>query len=498
MEKLYRTEDTICALCTPPGTGALAIIRVSGSRTYSTIRRLLRQKLPPKREAAGRHFLRTLKLDDGVSVEAVLICFQSPHSFTGEDVIEISLPGNTVMVKQLLQHLVELGARPAEPGEFSFRACVYGRMDLAQAEAVNESIRATSEQMLRLSLNQLAGETSHHVQKWLDILNNLLARVEVVHDYPGDAGEVSSEEPEIWEETASREELRELGEPAESYQSLQPASIFALARLLPLAGELDTSISLHDRYGALRRGLKVVIVGPPNVGKSTLFNRLLGFERAIVAAAPGTTRDYLEESLLIGGVKLSLVDTAGLRHARHLVEMLGVERAQRLLAESDALILMEDAGHFYPDGRERLPRIAETWESAREQEIPTLVVINKADTLSDEKERSHFDLHAKSLGAALISAIEGTGVERVVGFLRELGSVGDSSVRFLLTDRQRTLVVRARQSIEQATESLRLGLPLDVVSIDLYDAQKALAQILSMESHQMVIEQVFSQFCVGK
>lgn len=498
MEKLYRLEDTICALSTPPGTGALAIVRVSGSRTYSTVRRLLRHRLPAKREAGGRHFFRTVDLGEGITPEAVLMCFCAPHSFTGEDSIEICLPGSTVLVERLLHRLQKLGARSAEPGEFSFRAYIHGRMDLTQAEAVNESIRAGSEQMLRLSLHQLRGETSARVNTWLDALNELLARIEVVHDYPGDAAEASFDEAEMWEQAASRQKLSELGMTTESYQSLHPSSIFALSRLLPLVAELDETIAFYDRYSRLRHGLKVVILGPPNVGKSTLFNRLLGFERAIVDAAPGTTRDYLEETLHIAGTSLSLIDTAGLRQARVLVEMLGVERAQKLLDESDALILMEEATHFYPEGRQRLPRIAETWQRSKEQGVHAIVVINKADTLRDEAERSYFESRAEEMGAILVSATEGTGIGRIVEFLGELGTVEDSSVRFLLTDRQRTLVVQARQSLEQGVESLYGGLPLDVISIDLYDAQKALAHILSVESHSMVIEQVFSQFCVGK
>jgi len=498
MDKLYRLEDTICALSTPPGAGALAVVRVSGSRTYSTVNRMLKQRLPAKRDAGGRHFYRLVNLGEGMAPEAVLVCFTAPRSFTGEDVIEISLPGSSLIAERLMQRLRELGARPAEPGEFSFRAYVHGRMDLAQAEAVNESIRAASEQMLRLSLNQLRGETSAAVHRWLEALNALLARIEVVHDYPGDAAEGSFEEAKMWNEESSRRRLGELGVRANRYQHLHPPSIFALAQLLPLVAELDEAIGFYDRYAALRGGLKVVIVGPPNVGKSTLFNRLLGFERAIVTATPGTTRDYLEESLHLAGTLLSLVDTAGLRQARELVEMLGVERAEKLLDESDALILMEEVVHFYPEGRVRLPRIAETWQRAKEQGVPALVVINKADTLRDEAERSCFESRAEETGAILVSATEGTGIGRVVEFLRELGTIEDSSVRFLLTDRQRTLVVQARQSLEQAVESLDGGLPLDVISIDLYDAQKALAQMLSVESHGMVIDQVFSRFCVGK
>ncbi len=465
MARFYETDDTICALATPPAAGALALVRLSGPRAYQIATGALDIKLPPRGRLRGRHFVRRVELGEGLSVEAVVICFLTPHSYTGEDALEFSLPGNMLIVEKLLARLREAGARPAEPGEFTYRAYLNGKLDLAQAEAVNGAIRAGSETLLRLTLNELSGEASQQVEGWLSRLNAILAGIEVVHDYPGDTDEAPSAN--------------------------------AAEDIIALLDELRAHLEFHRAHRRLREGLKAVILGAPNVGKSTLFNRLLGYDRAIVSEAPGTTRDYLEEPVSFGGVQLSLVDTAGLRQAAELVEMMGVERAQKLLGEADAVILVEEVFHFSPQGREPLPRLADMLSRIEQAQLPALLVVNKIDTVSGE-ERAQLTAAAVKMDAVTTNAKSGEGLEAVREFLRKLAQVEDSSVRFLLTERSGALVQQAAEALARALEAIGAGLATDAVAVDLYDAQRALAGILAAENRDMVIDEVFRRFCLGK
>jgi tRNA modification GTPase len=463
--RFYETDDTICALATPPAAGALALVRLSGPRAYQIATGALDIKLPPRGRLRGRHFVRRVELGEGLSIESVVICFLAPHSYTGEDALEFSLPGNMLIVEKLLTRLREAGARPAEPGEFTYRAYLNGKLDLAQAEAVNGAIRAGSETLLRLTLNELSGEASQQVEGWLSRLNAILAGIEVVHDYPGDTDEA-------------------------------PAGN-AVEDIIALLDELRAHLEFHRAHRRLREGLKAVILGAPNVGKSTLFNRLLGYDRAIVSEAPGTTRDYLEEPVSFGGVQLSLVDTAGLRQAAELVEMMGVERAQKLLGEADAVILVEEVFHFSPQGREPLPRLADMLSRIEQAQLPALLVVNKIDTVSGE-ERAQLTAAAVKMDAVTTNAKSGEGLEAVREFLRKLAQVEDSSVRFLLTERSGALVQQAAEALARALEAIGAGLATDAVAVDLYDAQRALAGILAAENRDMVIDEVFRRFCLGK
>jgi len=462
----YETDDTICALATPAGSGALALVRVSGASTYDVVSSILAKKLPVKSRLGGKHFYRTLNLGDDVNCDAVVICYIAPNSYTGEDAVEISLPGNMLLVERLLNRIHDAGARPAEPGEFTFRSYLNGKLDLAQAEAVNGAIRAGSDTVLRLTLNELSGEASRRIEEWLARINGLLARIEVVHDYPDDA-----------EDTPSEEIVKEIS---------------------VVINELQTHLEFYRRHHKGRGGLKVVILGPPNVGKSTLFNKLLGYERAIVAEEPGTTRDYLEEQLLLGGIRLALVDTAGLRRARELVEMMGVERAEKLLGEADALILVEEVFHFASHSSDPLPRLKAMRRRAEGSGLEVLPVISKLDTVSDPSERGEIRAVAERMGGFAIAAKQDEGLDGVRAFLADLAQVQDTGVRFLLTERQGALVEQTIKAFEGALKSIADGLAMDATAVDLYDAQRALARILATENRQMVIDEIFSKFCLGK
>ncbi len=466
MPKPYDTDDTICALATPPGCSALAIVRLSGALAYDIANRVLADPLPGTSRLPGRHFVSAVNLDDEIACDAVIICFPSPHSFSGDDTVEFSLPGNLSLVEKLMSRLCDAGARLAEPGEFTYRAYLNGKIDLAQAEAINESICASNETALRLTLSDRLGSFSAQVQAWLARLTCLLARIEAVHDYPGDFQDAQQE-------------------------SLSP-------EIESLRSELKGYLDFYTAHYRLRLGVKVVILGPPNVGKSTLFNALLGFSRAITSAKPGTTRDYLEETLALEGVTLALVDTAGLRPARSLVEMMGVERSNKLLSEADALLFVEEVFHFQPQNIEPIPRLAEMRRRADEQNTPYFTVINKLDTVSVPAEIAAISSTAARIGGAAVSLTGGSGLETVRNFLRGLAQLCESGIRYLMTERQASAVKRALSSLEQAQAACSKGLALDAVTIDLYDAHRSLAGILAAENRDLVVDEVFRRFCLGK
>jgi tRNA modification GTPase len=407
-----------------------------------------------------------VNLDDEMACDAIVICFPAPHSFSGDDTVEFSMPGNMSLVDKLMSRLCSTGARPAEPGEFTYRAYLNGKIDLAQAEAINESICASNETALRLTLSDRLGSFSAQVQTWIAQLTSILARIEAVHEYPGDFGESA------------------------------PANI--APELEDLAAELTGLLDFYAARQQFCKAIKVVILGPPNVGKSTLFNALLGFERAITAPEPGTTRDYLEEPLSIDRMTLALVDTAGLRPARDLVEMMGVERSGKLLAEADALILMEEVFHFQPEKPEPAPRLTELRKRAGEMRIPCFPVINKLDTVSDQAEAAAIKASASQIGGIAVSLRKNEGLESVQAFLKSLVDTHDTGIRYLLTARQASLVQNAVDSLAQAREACLASLALDAAAINLYEAQRALARILSAENREAVIEEVFRSFCLGK
>ncbi len=466
MPRPYDTDDTICAPATPPGCSALAIVRLSGTQAYAIANRVLAEPLPATSRLPGRYFLSAVNLDDDMACDAIVICFPAPHSFSGDDTVEFSLPGNMSLVEKLMSRLCGAGARPADPGEFTYRAYLNGKIDLAQAEAINESICASNEIALRLTLSDRLGSFSAQVQTWLARLTSILARIEAVHEYPGDFAESA------------------------------PANI--APELEELATELTGLLDFYAARQQFCKAIKVVILGPPNVGKSTLFNALLGFERAITAPEPGTTRDYLEEPLAIDRMMLALVDTAGLRPARDLVEMMGVGRSGKLLSEADALILMEEVFHFQPEKPEPAPRLTELRTRASEMGIKCFPVINKLDTVSDQTEAAAIKAAATRIGGLAVSLRNNEGLEEVHTFLKGLVDTHDTGIRYLLTARQASLVQKAVDSLAQAREACLASLALDAAAIDLYEAQRALAGILSAENREAVIDEVFRSFCLGK
>ncbi|MBD0326745.1 MAG: tRNA uridine-5-carboxymethylaminomethyl(34) synthesis GTPase MnmE, partial [Pyrinomonadaceae bacterium] len=449
---------TIVALSTPPGRSGIGVVRLSGPHALGLVRKLLRKDhFAPE---ANRVTLQTV-LDPttgAVLDHALITYFQTPHSFTGEDVVELSCHGSPVLLLQILDALLLLGARAAERGEFTLRALAHGRINLSQAEAIRDLIDARTQTAVRQAARQLEGELSTRLQPiksaLLDIIVPLESSLEFVED----------DLPEI-RLTQISEQLSRL---IENLQEL--ASTFHSGRLL-------------------KEGLKVALVGRPNVGKSSVFNSLLKSDRAIVTDIPGTTRDSLSELINIQGVPILLTDTAGLRASDDPIEAIGIERTRRAMVDADLIVLVLDGAEVLT------AEDAELLAEARENKY--LIALNKNDLPS-------FTLsNVAGLNGAkvvTISAKTGAGLNDFRAALLEpfMGSdVQEAS--FLITDaRHYDLLRRTAEALRSSKQLVEAKASEDLILVGLYDALRALGEITGETTPENVLSQIFSTFCIGK
>lgn len=439
-----RGPDTIAAIATPPGRGAIGIVRVSGARAPDIARRLIGALPEPRRaafavarDAAGR------AIDEGLA-----LYFPEPRSYTGEHCLEFHGHGGSVVLHAVLAACLDAGARLAEPGEFTRRAFLNGRMDLAQAEAVADLIDAASAEAARSAMRSLAGEFSAAVNALGAQLVELRALTEATLDFP---------EEEV--DALHRDD--------------------AAARLARLRGELAELLARSREGSLLRAGIQVVLAGPPNVGKSSLLNRLAGEERAIVTPVPGTTRDALRETILIEGVPLNLVDTAGLRESRDEVERLGVERARRELARADLVLAVHDctAGAGAPS-LEAPPAAAR------------IDVYNKIDLAPG------FAPPAGPHPAVRVSAKTGAGIGALRhAILQAAGWRSHGESVFLARERQLRALQAAARHLEHAAER---GRQMELFAEELRLAHRELAAITGEFTAEELLGEIFSRFCIGK
>ena len=457
-------QDTIAAVATPAGEGAIAIIRLSGrdavaiaDRVFEGRRRIAEMKSHTL--AHGR-----IRSPGGKTVDEVLVSvMRAPRSYTGEDVVEVNCHGGRIAVEAVYRLLVAAGARPAEPGEFTKRAFLNGRLDLAQAEAVIDVIRAKSPKGLEVAARQLEGELSARVQGVRSEILNLLAHLQVVIDYP-------------------EEGVAEL-EPSEVRARIE-RSIEAIERLLAGA----------DAGRVYRDGIRAAIVGRPNVGKSSILNALLGEERAIVTEIAGTTRDTIEERAVFAGVPFVLTDTAGLRETDDPVERIGVERTRAAVRGADLVIAVLDGSA--PLG----PEDVEVLRTVRDAGIPWIVAVNKADLplrLSPESLRPWIE----RAEPVFVSARLRDGIEKLMARAAEavIGRETGAQDAVLVTrERHRAALERASRSLADALDALSSGYTADVVGVDLQEALEALGQITGESVADEVVAEIFAQFCVGK
>jgi tRNA modification GTPase len=440
-------SDPIAAIATAPGRGGIGVVRLSGGEIEHFIRPLTGKALAPRRATYTR-FLGAAgeTLDEGIA-----LYFPAPNSYTGEAVLELQGHGGPQVLQGMLDRCLELGARLAEPGEFSRRAFLNGKLDLVQAEAVADLIDAGSREAARSALRSLDGEFSRRINSVKDAMIQLRMLVEATLDFP-----------------------------EEDVDFLQQAD--AWGKLADITGKLDAVLAQARQGALLREGLNVVLIGQPNVGKSSLLNRLAGYDAAIVTEIAGTTRDTVREAIQIQGVPLHIIDTAGLRETEDPVEKLGIERTWAAVAKADVAVLLIDAQHGV--GGQEAAMLA------RLGGIPVLTVHNKID-LGNEAP------HVSADGLELwLSARTGTGIDLLEGRLLQLaGWQATGEGTFIARTRHVTALRRARGHLEAAAAT---GRQLEFLAEELRLAQDALSEITGEFTADDLLGVIFSQFCIGK
>jgi tRNA modification GTPase len=447
-------SDTIAALATPAGRSGIGVIRLSGKDSLNIVRRLInRSGFEPEPRYA--YLKKIFDIETGeVLDEAVILYFKAPHSFTGEDVVEISCHGSPVVLRRVIDFCLRLDARLAEPGEFSMRALANGRINLSQAEAIRDLIESQTLSAVKQSVRQMRGEVSNRLQPIKDELLETIVVLESALEF------VEDDLPDFQIENLEKK-LKEVA-----------ASIKRLA-------------STYQAGKLLREGLSVVIAGRPNVGKSSLFNALLGQDRAIVTDIAGTTRDQIHEKISIGGVPVSLIDTAGLRDTTDVVESIGVERSKRTMADADLVIVLLDGSQGLTEEDRRLIE--------QVKELNYLVAINKNDL-----EQVSLDLNG--LPVCRISAKTGEGLEELQKRIVEpfMKNEEDTS-GFLISDaRHFDLLERAAAEVEASINLLKLNASEEIILVGLHNALNYLGQITGETTTEDMLTQIFSTFCIGK
>lgn len=460
------TEDTIAAIATPPGIGGVGIIRVSGTRCFEIVSSLFQAKgtVPlekrPNRTIQYGHIIDPQK-DNEVLDEVLLLIMRGPQSFTAEDVIEIQCHGGIVVVREILKVLLRQGARLAEPGEFTKRAFLNGRIDLTQAEAIIDIIEAKSEQSVSVAVKQLDGTLAQLIRTIREDLIALIAHLEVAIDYP---------EEDIEELTMDE----------------------TAAKLRPILGQIDNLLATANRGRLLRDGIVTAIVGRPNAGKSSLMNALLRENRAIVTDVPGTTRDSIEEAITIEGIPVRLIDTAGIRETNDIVEKIGVDRAKEYLESAQIVVCVIDASK--PLTVEEEVMLQST--SGKN----TIVFLNKADKGAVITESTVSD-YGEFTVIATISAANGEGMDVLVEAVKQLvygGTVQNESTALLSNVRHITLMEQAKSQLETSLSTIESGLPVDFVVTDMREAWERLGDITGDSLRESMVDELFSRFCLGK
>ena len=437
------------ALSTPPGRGGLGVVRLSGARAREIAGALLS---PVEWRAWGAHLADLCGRDGHPIDQVVATWFAAPRSYTAEDVVEISCHGSPVVLRHCVERAIEAGARLAEPGEFTLRAFLNGRIDLPQAEAVRDLIDATTLYQARVAAQQAGGSISRHIAPLKEQLLELIALLEAGIDF------------------------------AEDDVSVAPAAEIErrLAPLIAGVGRLAASF----QYGALvRSGLTLAIVGRPNVGKSSLFNRLLERDRAIVTDIPGTTRDLVSETAAIGGIPVTLYDTAGIRQSGDLVESLGIQRSYQAMADADVTLVVTDASRPADAEEEAL------MERARAQGR-CLLAANKCDLGA-----------CFPPGALPVSALTGEGIEALrKAILEAVAPPGafDQESGFITSLRHEALLKESAACLEKAREAARAATPHEMLLVDLYGALQPIDAITGATTADDILNRIFSTFCIGK
>ena len=448
-------NDTIAAISTPPGTGAIGIVRMTGPDVAQFARRLFRSPqghFPELKSHQARYGQILEPLSERILDFGLLLYMQAPRSFTGEDMLEIHCHGGYFLVQQVLSACLNAGARPAEAGEFSRRAFLNGKLDLTQAEAISDLIEGQSREGLHLAAHQLEGQLSNPIRQLRQDLLGLLASIEANIDFPDEVDPLPESE--------------------------------ILETLENINRKVALLLASRESGRIWKQGIQVALVGEPNVGKSTLLNALLRFDRAIVSDIAGTTRDTLEEDYSLKGIPVKLIDTAGLRESQDKIEQIGIERSLEALEKADLVLALSDAQQPLSLPKQLLDNLSQL-----------VILRNKSDLLPERPAKNTEHGHP----VYWISAATGLGIEELEHILFEritenLPVKQDISIN----ERHRLCLLRAQEALERVSETISQCLPSDFLAIDLKEAIQAFGEIMGESVSEHVIHEIFHRFCVGK
>ena len=455
--------ETISSISTPVGEGAIAIVRLSGEDAIEIADRLY--KGAKKLSDTDSHTINYGHIIDpktGETVEEVMVALmRAPKTYTREDIVEINCHGGIHTVNRVLQLTLNNGARMAEPGEFTKRAFLNGRVDLSQAEAVMDFIRAKTNEASKVANQQVQGRLKTYIEELRQSILNILAQVEVNIDYP--------EYDDVEEATTS----------------------FLLSEAKKVSDNIDKLLKSSTEGRILREGLSTVIVGKPNVGKSSLLNYLIQDNKAIVTDVAGTTRDILEDYVNVNGIPLKLVDTAGIREPDDIVEKIGVERSREALKDAELILYVMN------NNDELTPEDLELLESADDKKV--IGIVNKLD-LENKLDINYLEEHFK-IPLIKTSIINGEGVDDLENEIQEMffeGSLSSADSTYVSNNRHINLLEQAKTAIEDAISSAELDVPVDIIQIDLIKTWELLGEVIGEDVSEQLIDKLFSQFCLGK
>ena len=456
-------EKTIVAISTASGNGGIGIIRLSGRQTFDIIDKIF---IPKNKSKDIKGY--TMKYGNIVNpknneiIDEVLVSyFVAPKSYTTENMCEINSHGGTVVEKRILELCLENGAELAEPGEFTKRAFLNGRIDLSQAEGIIDLINSKTEMEAKESINQLEGNLSKKIKKIEQKMLDIMVNIEVTIDYP---------EYDV-EEVTNSEALKKLNE------------------IHNLLNELENSF---NKGKIIKDGIKTVIIGKPNAGKSSLLNSLLKEDRAIVSDIAGTTRDTIEEYLNIDGIPLKLIDTAGIRDTENTIEKIGVEKSKKLVNNADLIIAIFDiSGSLDEDDRKIIELI---------RDKKAIILLNKVDVL---KNNNKMEEEIKKLNKPVIkiSAKEEIGFENLYSEIKkmfELNEISSNNEILITNERHKNQIIKAKQNILNAIETVKNNTPVDIISIYINQAMEDLGEITGVNVSENIINEIFAKFCLGK
>ncbi|MCF2680513.1 tRNA uridine-5-carboxymethylaminomethyl(34) synthesis GTPase MnmE [Faecalicatena contorta] len=465
---IYNT--TIAAISTAMSPSGIGIVRMSGNDAFQIADTIYKGKNKDKKLSKQKsHTIHYGYIIDGEDTidEVLVMLMRGPHSYTGEDTVEINCHGGVYIVKRILEILISHGARPAEPGEFTKRAFLNGRLDLSQAEAVGDLISSKNEYALQSSVSQLKGNIKNKIN---DIRNKIIYHTAFI--------ETALDDPEHISVDGYGDELKIVVD--------------------ELINEISHLLSTCDNGRMMKEGIRTVIVGKPNAGKSSLMNVLLGEERAIVTDIAGTTRDVLEEHISLQGISLNIMDTAGIRDATDIVEKIGVDKAKDHAKEADLVIYVIDASTPLDENDEEILHLI-----AGKQAI---ILLNKSDldmiVTKEEVEKQYFAINpAKNIPIIEVSVKKNQGISELEQILKDMffeGNLAFNDEIYITNIRHKTALQDAYESLKKVNESIDAGMPEDFYSIDLMDAYESLGSITGETIGEDLVNEIFSKFCMGK